>query len=99
MVERPGQAAESAWRIQGYLAHQNTPPPSTLQQAYAYGPMVVLGGGAISYQPGAPVIYEKGSSRGYMVRVNARVVRNLYQGRKAPKGWCENRAGNVIVIL
>jgi len=33
----------------------------------------------------------------HMVRVYTHVERNAYQGRKAPRGWCENRAGNVIV--
>jgi hypothetical protein len=32
---------------QGYLAHKKTPPPRTQQQAYAQGPMVVLGGGRL----------------------------------------------------
>ena len=29
----------------GYLAHKKPPPPRCLQCAYAWGPMVVLGGG------------------------------------------------------
>ena len=46
----------AASRVQGYLAHKNLPPPRTLRQAYAYGPMVVLGGGgAFSYERGTPV--------------------------------------------
>ena len=28
--------------IQGYLAHEKTPPPRTLQQAHAQGPVLVL---------------------------------------------------------
>ena len=32
-----------------------------------------------------------------MVRVDKRVEQNVYRGRKSPRGWCENRAGNVIV--
>ena len=40
--------------VQWYLAHKKTPPRGTLQQAYAQGPMVVLGGGggALSYGRG-----------------------------------------------
>ena len=30
--------------VQGYLAHKKPYPPRTLQQAYAWGPMVFLGG-------------------------------------------------------
>ena len=41
--------------IQGYLAHKKQRPPRTLQQEYAQGPMVVLRGGAVSYQRGTPV--------------------------------------------
>ena len=32
--------------LQGYVAHKKSPPPGTLQQAYAKGPMVILGGWA-----------------------------------------------------
>jgi hypothetical protein len=32
--------------MQGFFAHKKASPPRTLQQAYAQGPMVVLGGGA-----------------------------------------------------
>ena len=35
--------------LQGYLAHKKTPSPRTLQQASAYGPTVVRGGGAFSH--------------------------------------------------
>ena len=31
--------------IQGYLAHKKLLPPGTIQQDYAQGPTVVLGGG------------------------------------------------------
>ncbi|KAJ1480153.1 hypothetical protein T484DRAFT_1901603 [Baffinella frigidus] len=41
--------------VQGYLAHKKAPPPRTLQQAYALGPMVVLGGEALSYERGTHV--------------------------------------------
>ena len=41
--------------LQGYLAHKKSPHPSTLQQVYVYGPMVVLGGLAVSYARGTPV--------------------------------------------
>ena len=32
------------FRVQGYLAHKKLPPPRTLQQAYAKGHIVILGG-------------------------------------------------------
>jgi len=34
---------------------RNNPPRRTLQKDYTQGPMVVLGGGAVSYERGAPV--------------------------------------------
>jgi len=40
---------------QGYLAHEKTPPPRTLQKAYAQGHMAVLGGVAVSFERGSPV--------------------------------------------
>ena len=43
------------WRIQGCLAHKKHPPPRTLQEDYTQGVMVVLGGGAASYERGTPV--------------------------------------------
>ena len=42
--------------LQGYLAHKKLPPTRILQQAYDQGPTVVLGGGAVSYERGAPVL-------------------------------------------
>jgi len=41
--------------LQGYLVHKKTLPPRTLQQDYAEGPVVVLGGGVVSYERGSPV--------------------------------------------
>ena len=41
--------------VQGYLAHKNQRPPRTLHWDYAWGPTVVLGGGAVSYERGTPV--------------------------------------------
>ena len=41
--------------LQGYLAHKKQRTPRALQSDYAYGPMVVLGERAISYQRGNPV--------------------------------------------
>ena len=35
----------SVLAVQGYLAQKKTPLPRTLQKAYAYGTLVVLGGG------------------------------------------------------
>ena len=47
---------------QGYFAHKKTPPPRTLQSAYAYGFTVDLGRVAISYERGTPV-FAKGPCR------------------------------------
>ena len=44
-----------ASNVQGYLAHKKPRPLRTLQKDYAKGPMVVLGGGAVSYVRGTPV--------------------------------------------
>ena len=41
--------------LQGCLAHKKQRPPRTLQQDYAWGPIVVRGGGAVSYERGTPV--------------------------------------------
>ena len=41
--------------VQGYLAHQKPPRPRTLQQTFAQGPVVVPGGGLVSYERGSPV--------------------------------------------
>jgi hypothetical protein len=42
----------------------------TLQWAYAYGPMVVLGGGALSYGRGTPVQYMVVVYRGSSLIIN-----------------------------
>jgi hypothetical protein len=42
--------------VQGYLAHKKQRPPRTLQEDYAQGHMVVLGGVAVSYERGTPVL-------------------------------------------
>ena len=44
-AQRSAWGATVARCVQGCLAHKTPPPPRTLQQGYAYGPMVVLGGG------------------------------------------------------
>ena len=41
--------------IQEYIAHKKQRPLRTLQEDYAQGPTVVLGGRAVSYERGAPV--------------------------------------------
>ena len=41
--------------LQGYLAHKKKRFARTLQQDYAQGLMVVLGGEALSYERGTPV--------------------------------------------
>ena len=43
--------------LQGYLSHKKHPPPRTLQKDYTEGPMVVLGGQAISHEQGTPVMF------------------------------------------
>jgi len=50
-----GRGACKLHRIQGYLAHEKTPCPTTLQSPCACGPTVVLGGGAVYYERGNPV--------------------------------------------
>ena len=40
--------------LQGYLTHKKQPPLRTLQYDYTQGPMVVLGGGAVSHERGIP---------------------------------------------
>ena len=40
--------------LQGYLAHKKQRNPTTLQEDYAQGHMVVLRGGAVSYKGGTP---------------------------------------------
>ena len=42
--------------MQGYLAHMRLQPPRILQQDCAKGPMVALGGDALSYARGTPVV-------------------------------------------
>ena len=37
--------AQGHTSVQGYLARKKIPHPRTLQQAYAYEPVIVLGGG------------------------------------------------------
>jgi hypothetical protein len=46
---------ERSITLQGYLAHKKVQPPRTLEKAYAYGPVPILGGGAVSYEQGTPV--------------------------------------------
>ena len=41
--------------VQGYLAHKKQPPPRSLQEDRAEGPMGILGGWAFSYERGTPV--------------------------------------------
>ena len=41
--------------LQGYLAHKKQRFPRTLEQDYAWGSMVVLRGGAVSYERGTPL--------------------------------------------
>jgi len=43
-------ATDPTTSLQGYLAHKKQPPFRTIQQAYAYGPMVVLGVEGGSYK-------------------------------------------------
>ena len=41
--------------VHGYLAHKKPSPHGTLPYTYVYGPMVVLGRRALSYERGTPV--------------------------------------------
>ena len=43
-------------QVQGFLAQKKQRPSRTLQKDYAQGPMVVLVGGAVSYERGTPVL-------------------------------------------
>ena len=43
------------WGTQWYLDYKKQRPPRTLPYAYAYGPMGVLGGWAVSYERGTPL--------------------------------------------
>ena len=36
--------------VQGYVAHKKPLPPRTLQYAYSLSPVMVLEGGALSYE-------------------------------------------------
>jgi len=42
--------------VQGCLAHKNPQHPRILQQAFTQGPTVALGGRAVSYERGTPVL-------------------------------------------
>ena len=42
-------------RLHGYLAHKKKRPTRTLNEDYAWGPMVALGEDAVSYGRGTPV--------------------------------------------
>jgi len=53
--ESVGELTSTKRALQGYLAHKKHPPPRTLQWDYTYGPIAVLGGGAVSYERGTPV--------------------------------------------
>ena len=47
-TDRDGNSASSRGpALEGYLAHNKTPPLRTLQQDHTWGPMVVLGGGGV----------------------------------------------------
>ena len=51
----------SALWIQGYLADKKPLPPRTIQYGSAYGPVLVLGGGAFHYERGTSVDVRRGS--------------------------------------
>ena len=51
MIERLCFACST---LQGYLAHKKQRPHRALQEDYAYGPMVALGGRAVSHERGTP---------------------------------------------
>ena len=55
-ASKPDGEKSGNCRVQGYLAHKKLLPPRTIQLDYAQGPTVVLGGGAVSYGRGTPVI-------------------------------------------
>ena len=45
-------------KVQGYLADQTPPTRRTLQQSYAYGPMVILRGVGVSNERDTPLELE-----------------------------------------
>ena len=49
--------------VQGYLAHKKQHPPGALKSDYTWGHMVVLGGGAVSYERGTPVLGGHGNAQ------------------------------------
>ena len=49
------EIVEGVSGVQAYLAHKKQRPPRILQYDDAEGPMVVLGGAALSYARGTPV--------------------------------------------
>jgi len=48
---------EVARHAQGYLAHENTHPPRTLQKDYASGPVVFLGGWRFLSSEEGPMVF------------------------------------------
>ena len=58
--------------VQGYLAHKKPPSRRTLQQAFAQGPMVILGGWAFSYERGTPVRRPMRSNRSNFAHITYR---------------------------
>ena len=53
--ENNGTMANVDGLVHGYLAHKKQPPRRTLQKDHAWAHVVVLGEGAVSYEPGTPV--------------------------------------------
>ena len=57
--------------LQGYLAHTKSPTLSTLHNVHVQGPMVVLGGVAVSCKRGTPVNRKARHARKARVRMQA----------------------------
>jgi hypothetical protein len=56
----PQMSAVSAPFMRVHLFHNHQPSSRTLQDAYASGPLLVLGKGAVSYKRGTPVRLSQG---------------------------------------
>ena len=74
--------------VQGHLTHKKQRPPRTLQQDYAQGPMVALGGWAVSYERGTPVhVRVPRHSRGWHHPVQGYLPHKKQPSPPGPHPW------------
>jgi len=76
----------SVARVQGDFAHKKHPPPRTLQYDSAHGPMVALGGVAVSYERGTP----PGSDPSQDPSQDSRDTIPFRMGQHSHVGWPES---------